>query len=161
MSKIQSVNKDKIKTIDLFQTKNIIKKSKIKKDIESCENKKDIINLSENINKKDIIQTSVVCIKRKNGIIVQDCDIYIGRSWNFGGWKLKKSKYHNPYSIKSCNGDIQLCLNKYENYLLNNKALMDGLIDLKGKTLGCFCKKNNDQSIPCHGDILVKYINKL
>jgi hypothetical protein len=37
-------------------------------------------------------ETKVVKLKRKNGIIIQDCDVYIGRSCFMGGWKLQKSK---------------------------------------------------------------------
>ena len=33
---------------------------------------------------------------------------------------------------------------------------INDLHELKGKTLGCFCKPQ-----PCHGDILIKLIEKL
>ena len=43
----------------------------------------------------------LVKLKRSKGIIVQDCDIYIGRSMNMGGWKLPQSKYANQFTIKN------------------------------------------------------------
>ena len=44
--------------------------------------------------------TTVVRLRRKDGIIIQDCDIYIGRKWDLGGWDLKQSEYHNPFPLK-------------------------------------------------------------
>ena len=79
-------------------------------------------------------------------------DIYIGRP----------SKWGNPYSHK--NDTIaefkvdtrQESIKKYEEYLLNNKELMNSLHELKYKTLGCWC-----YPLSCHGDILKKYVDKL
>jgi hypothetical protein len=46
-------------------------------------------------------------------------------------------------------------IDKYEEYLLQNNELMNSLHEIKGKTLGCWCKPKR-----CHGEILVKYANK-
>jgi hypothetical protein len=43
---------------------------------------------------------------------------------------------------------------KFEEYLLSNEELMGSLSELKGKTLGCWCKPKS-----CHGDILLRYAN--
>ena len=75
----------------------------------------------------------------------QPYDIYIGRG----------SKWGNPFIIGQ-DGNREEVINKYENYLLNNPELLNSLHELKGKTLGCFCKPK-----PCHGDVLIKYIRKL
>lgn len=95
--------------------------------------------------------TSVVRIKRQGGRIVQDCDIYIGRACNMGGWNLSQSKWHNPYRIKDYS-DINEVLRLYENYI-RASPLIDQLEELRGKRLGCWCKPG-----PCHGDILVKLL---
>lgn len=79
-------------------------------------------------------------------------DIYIGRP----------SKWGNPYSHKDDTiaefkvDTRQESIKKYEEYLLNNKELMNSLHELKYKTLGCWCSP-----VPCHGDILKKYVDKL
>ena len=46
--------------------------------------------------------TTVVKIKRSQGVIVQDCDVYIGRACNQGGWNLPESIWKNPYTISRC-----------------------------------------------------------
>lgn len=74
----------------------------------------------------------------------QPYDIYIGRG----------SKWGNPFIIGQ-DGNREEVINKYEQYLLNNPELLERLYELKGKTLGCFCKPK-----PCHGDVLIKYIRK-
>lgn len=90
-------------------------------------------------------------------------DIYIGRP----------SKFSNPYSSKPGTlakykvNSREESLLKFEEYLLNNKNLMDSLYELKYKTLGCFCKnklkpgQKNATGKSCHGDIIKKYVDKL
>lgn len=97
---------------------------------------------------------SVVRLKRKNGVIIQDCDIYIGRRMTMGGWNLPQSKWANPFKIKDF-GTIEECLNEYEKYVRNNPNLIKSLHELQNKILGCWCKPN-----PCHGDILLKLLNE-
>jgi hypothetical protein len=95
--------------------------------------------------------TTVVHLKRQNGVFVQDWDVYIGRVCNMGGWKLSQSKWYNPYSVKQY-GDQAIIL--YEQYIRGSPLLND-IEELRGKRLGCWCKPN-----PCHGDILVKILNE-
>jgi hypothetical protein len=79
-------------------------------------------------------------------------DVYIGRP----------SKWGNPYSHKE--GPLaefkvksrKEAIDKYESYLLSNQDLMNSLHELKGKTLGCWCKP-----LSCHGDILAKYADSI
>ncbi len=103
--------------------------------------------------------STVVCIKRKNDKIIQDCDVYIGRRCEKGGWNLKQSKWANPFKVKDY-GLKEACkkYKKYKKYVLNNKELMDSLSELKGKRLGCWCKKKPTDL--CHGDILLELIDK-
>jgi hypothetical protein len=84
------------------------------------------------------METTVVNLKK------EPYDVYIGRG----------SKWGNPFKIGR-DGNRKEVIEKYENYLLNSPELMRDLQELKGKRLGCYCKP-----LPCHGDILVKHLNK-
>jgi len=78
-------------------------------------------------------------------------DIYVGRG----------SVWGNPYSHKEGTlakfvvKDRAEAIAKFEQYLTSNKELMLRLSELKGKTLGCWCKPNKS----CHADILLRYAN--
>ncbi|UJR07895.1 hypothetical protein I4U23_012177 [Adineta vaga] len=97
---------------------------------------------------------TVVHLRRLKGKVVQDCDIYIGRACNMGGWKLLQSKWHNPYSVKQHGRDE--VLNRYRKYIESNENnLLDDLHELAGKQLGCWCKP-----APCHGDILCELFKR-
>ena len=80
----------------------------------------------------------------------EEFDVYIGRG----------SRWGNPYSHKEGTlaehvvGSRTEAIQKFEEYLLSNEELMTSLPDLKGKTLGCWCKPKT-----CHGDILLRYAN--
>ena len=67
-------------------------------------------------------------------------DVYIGRP----------SKWGNPFEI-GVDGTREEVIVKYREYLLSNKHLMNDLHELKGKTLGCWCKPH-----PCHGDVIAE-----
>lgn len=95
--------------------------------------------------------TKVVRIRRKGGEIVQNCDIYIGRRMTMGGWNLPQSKWHNPYRTKEC-GSVEKACEMYEQYIRNSELIND-IEELRGKTLGCWCKPKQ-----CHGDVLVKIL---
>lgn len=97
---------------------------------------------------------TIVRIKRSGGEIVQDCDVYIGRACNQGGWNLPESRWKNPYTI-SRYGSAEVCVRLYREYLVRNKELLAHLPELRGKVLGCWCKPG-----VCHGDVLVELVNK-
>ena len=59
----------------------------------------------------------------------------------------------NPFEIGS-DGTRENVIEKYRQYLLNNKELMNDLKELKGKVLGCWCFLK-----PCHGDVLAELAN--
>ena len=83
------------------------------------------------------ILPTVVRIRRSGGVIVQDCDVYIGRRMTMGGWSLEGSKFSNPFTVKEYGRDE--CLLKYEEYIRKRPDLMAALPELNGKRLGCFC----------------------
>jgi|TARA_Y100000310_G_C20700285_1_gene829069 hypothetical protein len=70
----------------------------------------------------------------------EEYDIYIGRP----------SKWGNPFSI-GIDGDRKTVVEKYIQWLKNQPELLKALPELRGKTLGCWCKPKL-----CHGDILIK-----
>lgn len=86
-------------------------------------------------------KTRVVHLRRSQGKIVQDCDVYIGRKCNMGGWNLPASKWKNPFTIKE-HGSAKIVVNKYKEYILTRKDLLSLLPELKGKTLGCWYVHN-------------------
>lgn len=71
-------------------------------------------------------------------------DVYIGRP----------SKWGNPFVIGK-DGSRDEVVQRYEQWILTQDDLLKDLHELKGKTLGCFCKP-----AACHGDILVKLVEK-
>ena len=71
-----------------------------------------------------------------------DYDIYIGRGSIWG----------NPFEIGK-DGTRKEVINKYRQYALTNKKIMDSLPLLKNKVLGCWCKPKS-----CHGDVLKEMI---
>ena len=77
-----------------------------------------------------------------------DDNTFIGR---FDTKTGLQSKWGNPYR-KNIFGRRK-CIDMYLNYILTSDLLND-LIELKGKTLGCFCYPKE-----CHGDVLLYLTN--
>ena len=81
-------------------------------------------------------------------------DVYIGRG--------RGSIWGNPFSHKD--GTLaqfktatrKEAVERFEEYLLTNSELLEQLVTLKGKVLGCWCKPKS-----CHGDIIAKHVNRL
>jgi len=71
-------------------------------------------------------------------------DIYIGRP----------SKWGNPFVIGK-DGTREEVIEKYREYILQSPELLNSLEELRGKTLGCFCKP-----FGCHGDVLVELLGE-
>ena len=95
-------------------------------------------------------KTVVVHMKREHGVVVQDCDVYIGRACNRGGWHLPQSKFYNPFSIGR-DGSRAAVMRKFEAYIATRADLLSALGELRGKVLRCWCKPE-----ACHGDILAR-----
>jgi hypothetical protein len=88
------------------------------------------------------VKTRVVHFKKES------FDIYIGRPSKWGNPFSHKNDTLAEFKVK----DRKEAIAKYEQYLISNKTLMKSLYELKGKTLGCWCKPQS-----CHGDILAKW----
>jgi hypothetical protein len=74
-------------------------------------------------------------------------DIYIGRSFV----EFPESDWHNPFKL-GVDGTRKEVLQKYREYLLGRPDLVARLHELRGKTLGCWCKPK----LSCHGDVLAE-----
>lgn len=99
--------------------------------------------------------SQVVRLKRKNGKVVQGCDVYIGRRCFMGGWELQHSKWANPFSVTQC-GSAKVAVSKYREMIMTRPDLLNDVkAELSGKVLGCWCKPG-----PCHGDVLVELANQ-
>lgn len=93
-------------------------------------------------------RTTVVKLRRSRGVVVQGCDVYIGRECVLGGWNLPHSKWANPFSISRC-GTAKAAVQRYRDYIATKPELLAEVGELRGKVLGCWCKPG-----PCHGDVL-------
>lgn len=67
-------------------------------------------------------------------------DVYIGRP----------SKWGNPFELGP-DGDRDLVVKKYRDWILTQPQLLADLPELYGKALGCYCAPR-----ACHGDVLLE-----
>jgi len=85
----------------------------------------------------------------------QPFDVYIGRKHpRFPAG----SKWQNPFKIGK-DGTREQVLEKFRLWLPKQKHLIANLEELRGKTLGCWCKSASDPK-PCHGDIYLEFLQK-
>ena len=79
-------------------------------------------------------------------------DIYIGRPsiWGNPFTHIKDKTTKAQFIVKSREEAIQ----KYREWIVTQPELMQQIESLRGKVLGCWCKK-----LPCHGDVLVEILN--
>jgi len=71
-------------------------------------------------------------------------DVYIGRP----------SKWGNPFKVgPNCSRAESIA--KYEDWIRSQPELMADIMELDGKTLGCWCKP-----LDCHGDILARLVEE-
>jgi hypothetical protein len=120
----------------------------------------------------DSLSTNVVCVKVKSiRPRYQDLkkwmedphNVYIGRRGIVFIDKVRfpkeDSMWANPFKVGK-DGTREEVINKYRNYINSQRKsgqITDQqLLELKGKTLGCWCKPD-----PCHGDVLVEMIASL
>jgi len=71
-------------------------------------------------------------------------DVYIGRP----------SKWGNPFVIGR-DGTREQVIKKYRDWIATRPELLAQLSELRGKTLGCYCKPE-----ACHGDVLADLADK-
>ena len=74
-------------------------------------------------------------------------DIYIGRPSIWGNPFSHKNGTLAKYKVN----DREDAIKKYAEWIVLQPRLMEKIHELRGKTLGCWCKPNS-----CHGDILAE-----
>lgn len=82
-----------------------------------------------------------------------DDHVYIGRATPHVEGTYN-SPWRNPFAVSMYGRDE--CIRLYKTYI--QKKISNGDLDietLRGKTLGCWCAPD-----PCHGDVLLAYLNK-
>lgn len=143
-------------------------------DMDNCNNDENLHtkNNDENLDTKNNDETTVlnVCVKNirpkyKNlhkWMLDKESNVYIGRSRvvfiDGIRYPLYDSIWANPFKItetQSREQVLKLYREYIENKLESDPILVNNLLKLKGKKLGCWCKPND-----CHGDILVELISK-
>lgn len=81
-------------------------------------------------------------------------DVYIGRAG-----KGQDGYFGNPIRLSN-NEQRGATIERYKEYfynkLNNDIEFKNRILQLKGKTLGCFCKPH-----ACHGDIIADYLNSI
>lgn len=92
--------------------------------------------------------TTVVKVdRRKNNFT-----LYIGRAWA----GLPASKWANPFRV--VDDALNVCLERYEQYVRSRPELMAALHEIDDQVLGCWCHEmpSTGNPVKCHGDILIK-----
>jgi hypothetical protein len=90
-------------------------------------------------------------------------DVYIGRPGKGAGDNVWK----NPYIAKSRSlEDIQEVVKSHRRHLWNqlcsSEITVEELLDLRGKTLACFCADRDGVTRkPCHGTNIIGLVNYL
>jgi hypothetical protein len=81
-------------------------------------------------------------------------DVYIGRAG-----KSQDGNFGNPFRLRAFE-ERGATIERYRKYFHNrmetDPEFKRRVHELKGKTLGCFCKP-----YPCHGDVIADYLNNL
>lgn len=78
-------------------------------------------------------------------------DVYIGRAG-----KGKDGYWGNPHSGPDKEANIKLFRTYFYDRIKTDEEFRNKLLQLRGKKLGCFCAPK-----PCHGDVIVEYLNSL
>ena len=81
-------------------------------------------------------------------------DVYIGRAG-----KGQDGYFGNPFRLRtheSRGSTVEQYRKYFYDRMETDPEFKDRIHELKGKTLGCFCKP-----YACHGDVIAEYLNKL
>ena len=73
-------------------------------------------------------------------------DLYIGRAFA----EFPESPWCNPFKVESGCGR-KCVIERFRRYLLQKPELLAKLHEVRGKTLGCWCKPK-----ACHGDVIAE-----
>lgn len=100
-----------------------------------------------------------------------DVDVYIGRdrrndelkhmnntSIEEGGWLGNPYRLEDGYSREE---SVQLFEEDLVNRIETDPDFRRALIDLHGLVLGCWCQELDEDDPSCHGEIIVKHVDRL
>lgn len=98
--------------------------------------------------------------------MLDENNVYIGRKLvvfiDGKRFPPNDSIWANPYKIGK-DGTRNEVIEKYKKYILekinSGSITREQLMQLAGKNLGCWCKSSGNESLPCHGDVLVSIYN--
>lgn len=77
-------------------------------------------------------------------------DEYIGRQM---GSDYPQSEWHNPEKVNGLRTRVGVVTNYYER-VRKDPVLMEKVKQLRGRTIGCWCKSPDEPDLLCHGDVL-------
>jgi hypothetical protein len=80
-------------------------------------------------------------------------DVYIGRGSIWGNPFSHKTGTLAQFIVSSREESISKYYEYFLNKVKNDEEFRNKTLALKGKVLGCFCKP-----LPCHGDIIVQFL---
>jgi len=110
----------------------------------------------EDLNELDKAPTSKTTVVN---IYKEPCDVYIGRGKDGKVPKTPETKgwLGNPFTVKEY-GDKAISMFEVYFYerMSTDEKFRSGVIKLKGKKLGCFCKPK-----ACHGDVISEFLNNV
>ncbi len=106
-----------------------------------------------------------VRIRIKGGVVIQDCDVYVGRRCTMGGWNnVTQVAKGNARWCNAFKGSF--AIEKYESHIRDSiKSDPTMITDLKsfgGKTIGCFCNNQGTINNPlCHATVIAKIYSEM
>jgi hypothetical protein len=79
-------------------------------------------------------------------------DVYIGRPSDWGNpfTHIKDKSTRAEFIVRN----REEAISKYREWVISQPEMMKRLEDLRGKTLGCWCKPKS-----CHGDVIIELLN--
>ncbi len=87
---------------------------------------------------------------------IEPFTVYIGRN----NGSLKNTGLGNPFVIGT-HGTREEVEVRYRAWLPNQPHLLRRLHELRGQTLGCWCKTRQNPTAWCHGDVLAELADSL
>lgn len=98
-----------------------------------------------------------------------DCDVYVGRGPN-GRHMLSdgvkpgdRGWLGNPYTVDKYGREqcIDLFGVAFQEKLNENREFAEAVLELQGKTLGCWCQRLDDDEPACHAQVIARTLDDL
>lgn len=99
-----------------------------------------------------------------------EIDVYCGRSGSDGNLRHlnntevgERGWLGNPFTLDEYSREesISRFRGEFEKSLSNDQQLSDAVAGLKGKTLGCWCRKLDENYPACHCDVIAEWADRL